>query len=161
MSEDQAREELARLGAELSAHDNAYYGNDAPAISDAEYDALKQRALDIEAKFPSLTRADSPSQKVGAPVSEQFAEVRHGVPMLSLDNAFDDSDVRDFVTRVHRFLNLPESDPVAFVAEPKIDGLSASLRYENGVLVRGATRGDGKTGEDVTANLKTIADIPQ
>ncbi|GAA0395920.1 NAD-dependent DNA ligase LigA [Brevundimonas terrae] len=161
MSEDQAREELARLGAELSAHDNAYYGNDAPAINDAEYDALKQRALDIEAKFPSLTRADSPSQKVGAPVSEQFAEVRHGVPMLSLDNAFDDSDVRDFVTRVHRFLNLPESDPVAFVAEPKIDGLSASLRYENGVLVRGATRGDGKTGEDVTANLKTIADIPQ
>ncbi|MEG2314007.1 NAD-dependent DNA ligase LigA [Brevundimonas sp.] len=161
MSEDQAREELARLAAELSAHDNAYYGDDAPSISDAEYDALKQRALQIETRFPALTSSDTPSQKVGAPVSEQFAEVRHGVPMLSLDNAFDDSDVRDFVTRVHRFLNLPESDPVAFVAEPKIDGLSASLRYENGVLVRGATRGDGKTGEDVTANLRTIADIPQ
>lgn len=161
MSEDQAREELARLAEELSVHDNAYYGEDAPRISDAEYDALKKRALDIEARFPSLTRPDTPSQKIGAPVSEQFAEVRHGVPMLSLDNAFDDSDVRDFVTRVHRFLNVPESDPVAFVAEPKIDGLSASLRYENGVLVRGATRGDGKTGEDVTANLKTIADIPQ
>lgn len=161
MSEDQAREELARLSAELSAHDAAYYGEDAPSISDAEYDALKARALEIEGKFPSLTHAESPSQKVGAPVSEQFAEVRHGVPMLSLDNAFDDSDVRDFVARVQRFLGLSASDPIAFVAEPKIDGLSASLRYENGVLVRGATRGDGKTGEDVTANLLTIKDIPQ
>lgn len=161
MSEDQAREELARLAKALADHDSAYYGDDAPTISDAEYDALKARALEIETRYPALTTPDTPSQKVGAPVSEQFAEVRHGVPMLSLNNAFDDSDVRDFVTRVHRFLNLPESDPLAFVAEPKIDGLSASLRYENGVLVRGATRGDGKTGEDVTANLRTIADIPQ
>ncbi|WP_312820900.1 NAD-dependent DNA ligase LigA [Brevundimonas sp.] len=161
MSEDQAREELARLTAELAAHDNAYYGEDAPSISDAEYDALKARALEIEKKFPSLTTADTPSQKVGAPVSEQFAEVRHGVPMLSLDNAFDEADVRDFVARVYNFLNLPQTEPLGFVAEPKIDGLSANLRYENGVLVRGATRGDGKTGEDVTANLRTIADIPQ
>jgi len=161
LSEDQAREELAKLAAELAEHDAAYYRNDAPTISDAEYDALKARALEIEAKFPSLSSAESPSQKVGAPVSEQFAEVRHGVPMLSLDNAFDDTDVRDFVARVYKFLNLQQSEPLGFVAEPKIDGLSASIRYENGVLVRGATRGDGKTGEDVTANLMTIADIPQ
>lgn len=161
MNEEQARAELRRLTEELAAHDAAYYQNDAPKVSDGEYDALKARALEIEAKYPSLTNIDSPSQKVGAPVSEQFAEVRHGVPMLSLDNAFDDGDVRDFVNRVYRFLNLPHSEPLGFVAEPKIDGLSANLRYENGVLVRGATRGDGKTGEDVTANLKTIADIPQ
>ncbi|WP_409020517.1 NAD-dependent DNA ligase LigA [Brevundimonas vesicularis] len=157
---DQAREELARLAAELARHDALYYSNDAPEISDADYDAMKARALGIEQRFPELTSTETPSQKVGAPVSEQFAEVRHGVPMLSLDNAFDDSDVRDFVNRIYKFLNLPHSEPVAFVAEPKIDGLSASLRYENGVLVRGATRGDGKTGEDVTANLKTVADIP-
>ena len=161
MDEEQARKELAELSAQLSAHDSAYYGEDAPSISDAEYDALKARALEIEAKFPSLSSTDTPSQKVGAPVSEQFTEVRHGVPMLSLDNAFDDTDVREFVARVYKFLNLPMSEPIGFVAEPKIDGLSASIRYENGVLVRGATRGDGKTGEDVTANLLTIADIPQ
>ena len=161
MDEDQARKELAELAAQLASHDNAYYGEDAPTISDAEYDALKARALEIEAKFPSLTNSETPSQKVGAPVSEQFTEVRHGVPMLSLDNAFDDADVRDFVARVYKFLNLPMSEPIGFVAEPKIDGLSASIRYEDGVLVRGATRGDGKTGEDVTANLLTIADIPQ
>ncbi len=157
---DQAREELARLAAELARHDALYYSDDAPQISDADYDAMKARALGIEQRFPQLTSAETPSQKVGAPVSEQFAEVRHGVPMLSLDNAFADGDVRDFVNRIYKFLNLPHSEPVAFVAEPKIDGLSASLRYENGVLVRGATRGDGKTGEDVTANLRTIADIP-
>jgi len=158
---DEAREELARLSAELAQHDTAYYGKDAPLLIDADYDALKARALGIEARFPELTTDATPSQKVGSPVSEQFAEVRHGVPMLSLDNAFDDGDVRDFVARIYRFLNLPMSEPLAFVAEPKIDGLSASLRYEKGKLVRGATRGDGKTGEDVTANLLTIADIPQ
>jgi DNA ligase (NAD+) len=158
---DEAREELARLTAELAQHDAAYYGEDQPKLIDADYDVLKARALGIEARFPALTTAQSPSQKVGAPVSEQFTEVRHGVPMLSLDNAFDDGDVRDFVARVFKFLNLPQSEPLGFVAEPKIDGLSASLRYEKGVLVRGATRGDGKTGEDVTANLMTIADIPQ
>lgn len=161
LTEDQAKDELARLSAELARHDALYYADAEPEISDADYDALKRRALDIEARFPALTTPVAPSQRVGAPVSSQFAEVRHGVPMLSLDNAFDEGEVRDFVARIGRFLKLPGDEPVAFVAEPKIDGLSASLRYEHGVLVQGATRGDGKTGEDVTANLRTIADIPQ
>ena len=157
---EQARDELSRLTAELARHDGLYYGKDAPLLIDADYDALKARALGIEERFPALTSEQTPSQKVGAAPSEQFSEVRHGVPMLSLDNAFDDGDVRDFVARIYRFLDLPQSEPLGFVAEPKIDGLSASIRYEKGVLVRGATRGDGKTGEDVTANLLTIADIP-
>ncbi|MFC5371595.1 NAD-dependent DNA ligase LigA [Brevundimonas faecalis] len=161
LTEDQAREELDRLSAELARHDALYYADAAPEISDADYDDLKRRALDIETRFPALTNSVSPSQRVGAPVSSQFAEVRHGVPMLSLDNAFDDGEVRDFVARIARFLKLPGDEPVAFVAEPKIDGLSASLRYEKGVLVQGATRGDGKTGEDVTANLRTLDSIPQ
>ena len=161
LTEDQAKDELARLSAELARHDALYYADAEPEISDADYDALKRRAMDIEARFPALTTPVAPSQRVGAPVSSQFAEVRHGVPMLSLDNAFDEGEVRDFVARIGRFLKLPGDEPVAFVAEPKIDGLSASLRYEHGVLVQGATRGDGKTGEDVTANLRTIADIPQ
>ncbi|NJC42507.1 DNA ligase (NAD+) [Brevundimonas alba] len=156
-----AEAELARLSAELAHHDALYHGHDAPEISDAAYDALKRRALEIESRFPELTMATSPSQVVGAAVSSQFAPVRHGVPMLSLDNAFDGGEVADFEARIRRFLKLPEGEHVAFVAEPKIDGLSASLRYENGVLVRGATRGDGRTGEDVTANLRTIADIPE
>lgn len=157
----EAEAELARLSAELAHHDALYHGQDAPEISDADYDALKSRALAIEAAFPQLSQADSPSQRVGAAVSSQFAEVRHGVPMLSLDNAFSGEEVADFEARIRRFLNLPTDQIIAFVAEPKIDGLSASLRYENGVFVRGATRGDGKTGEDVTANLRTIADIPE
>ena len=161
LTEDQARAELDRLTAELAGHDALYYAEDAPRISDADYDALKRRALDIETRFPDLTGPASPSQTVGAPVSTQFAEVRHGVPMLSLDNAFDDGEVTDFVARIRRFLKLPPADPVAFVAEPKIDGLSASLRYEQGVLKVGATRGDGRSGEDVTANLRTLNDIPQ
>lgn len=161
LSRAEAEAELARLSAELAHHDALYHTQDAPEISDADYDALKNRALAIEAAFPDLTSATSPSQRVGAAVSSQFAPVQHGVPMLSLDNAFSPEEVADFEARIRRFLKLPADEVVAFVAEPKIDGLSASLRYENGVFVRGATRGDGKTGEDVTANLRTIADIPE
>lgn len=161
LTEADAREELDRLTAELARHDALYHRQDAPEISDADYDALKRRALEIEELFPDLTGAASPSQVVGAAGSSQFAPVRHGVPMLSLDNAFDPAEVTDFEARIRRFLKLPADEPIAFVAEPKIDGLSASLRYEKGVLVQGATRGDGKTGEDVTANLRTLADIPQ
>ncbi|MBU3973510.1 MAG: NAD-dependent DNA ligase LigA, partial [Alphaproteobacteria bacterium] len=161
LSESAAREELDRLTAELARHDALYHAEDAPEISDADYDALKRRALEIEDLFPDLTSPVSPSQRVGAPVSSQFAPVRHGVPMLSLDNAFSGEEVTDFVARIRRFLKLPADERVAFVAEPKIDGLSASLRYEKGVLVTGATRGDGRTGEDVTANLRTLKDIPE
>ncbi|RZJ46232.1 MAG: NAD-dependent DNA ligase LigA [Brevundimonas sp.] len=156
-----AETELARLTAELARHDALYHAEDAPEITDADYDALKRRALEIEDRFPDLTTAFSPSQVVGGPVSSQFAEVRHGVPMLSLDNAFSAEEVTDFDARIRRFLKLSADEHIAFVAEPKIDGLSASLRYEHGKLVRGATRGDGKTGEDVTANLLTIKDIPE
>ena len=155
-----AADELAWLAAEMARHD-ALYTEAAPEISDADYDALRARNLEIEARFPDLTRPDSPSNKVGAAISSQFTEVRHGVPMLSLDNAFDEGEVRDFVARIARFLKLPADEPIAFVAEPKIDGLSANLLYEKGKLTIGATRGDGRTGEDVTANLKTIADVKQ
>ncbi len=161
LTESAAREALDRLAAELARHDALYHRQDAPEITDADYDALKRRALEIEDLFPDLTSPGSPSQVVGAAGSSQFAPVRHGVPMLSLDNAFSAEEVSDFVARIRRFLKLPVDEPVAFVAEPKIDGLSASLRYENGALVTGATRGDGRTGEDVTANLRTLADIPR
>lgn len=161
LTESAAREELDRLAAELARHDALYHAEDAPEISDADYDALKRRALEIEDLFPDLTGPASPSRVVGAAISSQFAPVRHGVPMLSLDNAFSTDEVTDFVARIRRFLKLPVDQVVAFVGEPKIDGVSASLRYEHGVLVTGATRGDGRTGEDVTANLRTIADIPQ
>ena len=161
LTEDQAREEFTRLTAELARHDALYHSHDTPEISDADYDALKRRAVEIENRFPEFTMADSPSQVVGAAISAQFAPVRHGVPMLSLDNAFDAGEVADFEARIRRFLKLPADEHLAFVAEPKIDGLSASLRYEDGVLVRGATRGDGRTGEDVTANLRTLDDIPE
>ncbi len=161
LSAAEAEAELARLTAELARHDALYHGDDSPEISDADYDTLKRRALEIEDLFPDLTSPASPSQVVGAAASSQFAPVRHGVPMLSLDNAFSAEEVTDFVARIRRFLKLPVDEVVAFVGEPKIDGLSASLRYENGVLVRGATRGDGRTGEDVTANLRTLDDIPQ
>ena len=161
MTEEQARAALHQLTSELARHDTRYHAEDAPEISDADYDALKRRALAIEHRFPALSTADSPSQVIGAGPSSQFAPVRHGVPMLSLDNAFDVGEVADFDARIRRFLKLPGDAPLAFVAEPKIDGLSASLRYEGGVLVRGATRGDGRTGEDVTANLRTLDDIPE
>ena len=129
-------------------------------VSDADYDALKKRNAAIEAKFPQLIRPDSPSRRVGFAATEKFGKVKHGVAMLSLDNAFDDEDVTDFVERVRRFLSLGEDDELAITAEPKIDGLSASLRYEKGKFVLGATRGDGEVGEDVTANLRTLGDIP-
>ena len=130
-------------------------------MSDAEYDALRRRNIALEQRFPELIRADSPSLRVGAAPAEAFGKVAHAVPMLSLDNAMAEEEVREFVARVRRFLNLPADAPLDFVAEPKIDGLSCSLRYEDGLLVRGATRGDGTVGEDVTANVRTIRDIPQ
>lgn len=160
LTEAQAVEELERLADELARHDIAYHQQDNPTISDAEYDALKRRNLDIETRFPHLVRDNSPSMRVGAARSEQFSAVRHGVPMLSLDNAFSNEEAEEFDARVRRFLRLSPGETLAYTAEPKIDGLSASLRYEKGVLVQGATRGDGQTGEDVTANLRTIADIP-
>lgn len=161
LSEEQAQAELARLAAAIAKADIAYHQNDAPEITDAEYDALRQRNVELEQRFPALVRMDSPSTVVGATPSEGFAKVRHGIPMLSLTNAFADEDVVDFVARARKFFERDKDLELVFTAEPKIDGLSASLRYENGVFVRGATRGDGAVGEDITANLKTIADIPQ
>jgi DNA ligase (NAD+) len=159
LTEAEAVEELTKLADEIAAHDIRYYQEDQPSVSDADYDALKQRNTAIEQAFPHLVRENSPSLRVGAARSEQFAPVEHGVPMLSLDNAFSDADAAEFDARVKRFLKL--DGEVAYTAEPKIDGLSASLRYENGVLVRGATRGDGRVGEDVTENLRTLAEIPK
>jgi DNA ligase (NAD+) len=160
LSEADAAQELTRLADELAANDIRYFQDDAPAISDAAYDALKRRNAEIEARFPHLVRENSPSLRVGARRSESFAPVTHGVPMLSLDNAFSDADAAEFDARVRRFLRLGD-DTVAYTAEPKIDGLSASLRYEDGALVQGATRGDGRVGEDVTANLRTLSEIPR
>ena len=160
LTQAQAKTELKRLAQEIAAHDERYYQNDAPTISDADYDALRRRNAAIEARFPALVLADSPSRRVGAKPARGFAKLRHAVPMLSLDNAFSDEDVTDFVDRIRRFLRLPADEPLAFTAEPKIDGLSLSLRYEGGRLVNGATRGDGIEGEDVTANVKTLENIP-
>ncbi len=161
LTEEQAAGELQRLAKLIAEHDKRYYQQDAPTVSDAEYDALRQRNAEIEARFPKLIRKDSPSKRIGAAPTGRFKKVRHAVPMLSLDNAFSEQDVIDFVSRIRRFLGLGEDERIDFSAEPKIDGLSMSLRYENGELVTAATRGDGTTGEDVTANIRTLHDVPQ
>jgi DNA ligase (NAD+) len=161
LTKAQAKVEHVRLMLEIERHDKAYYQDDAPKVSDAQYDALRQRFNAIEKRFPELVSADSPSQKVGAAPSGKFKKVRHAVPMLSLDNAFAEEDVADFVGRIRRFLKLAEDDGIDFSAEPKIDGLSMSLRYEGGELVTAATRGDGAEGEDVTANIRTLEDVPK
>ena len=161
LTEAQAKAELKRLAGEIASHDKRYYQQDAPTVTDAEYDALRQRNAAIEARFAELIRADSPSRRVGAAPAGRFKKVRHAVPMLSLENAFAEQDVVDFVARIRRFLKLDEDERIDFSAEPKIDGLSMSLRYENGELVTAATRGDGAEGEDVTANIRTLKDVPQ
>ena len=160
LTKAQAKVEHMRLALELEGHDKRYYQDDAPSVTDAEYDALRQRFNAIEKRFPEFVSSDSPSQKVGAAPSGRFKKVRHAVSMLSLDNAFAEQDVIDFAGRIARFLKLPD-DKIDFSAEPKIDGLSMSLRYEGGELVTAATRGDGAEGEDVTANIRTLEDVPQ
>ncbi|MEQ1406516.1 NAD-dependent DNA ligase LigA [Neorhizobium sp. Rsf11] len=160
LTEEQAAAELAYLAAEIARHDELYHGHDAPEISDADYDALKRRNDAIEKRFPKLIRADSPSIRVGAAPLPTFAPITHARPMLSLDNTFSDDDVRDFVNSVYRFLGQLPDGSIAFTAEPKIDGLSMSIRYEHGRLVNAATRGDGTTGENVTENIRTIKEIP-
>lgn len=157
---EDARAEHAQLGEEIAAHDRRYYQDDAPTMSDADYDALRRRYEALEKAHPELVSAESLTQKVGAAPSQKFGKIRHAVPMLSLGNAFDDADVTEFVARVRRFLKVPADAPLAFVAEPKIDGLSCSLRYQDGELVYGVTRGDGFEGEDVTANIRTVKDVP-
>jgi DNA ligase (NAD+) len=161
LTEAEVANRLMRLARLIAHHDKLYYAKDAPEISDAEYDALVRENRELEAQFPHLVRADSPSTRLGAAPTSGLAKVTHSLPMLSLDNAFSTEEVEDFVGRVRRFLNLPDKEPVALTAEPKIDGLSCSLRYEQGRLVLAATRGDGAVGEDVTANARTIGDIPQ
>ena len=160
LTEDQAREELRALADILGQANRAYHAEDAPELSDAEYDRLKRRNAEIEARFPELKLADSPSEQVGAAPADGFSKVRHEVRMLSLANAFDDEDIRDFDDSIRRYLGLGADASLAFTAEPKIDGLSLALRYEMGKLVRAATRGDGSEGENVTANARTIDDIP-
>jgi DNA ligase (NAD+) len=160
LTAEEAEADLERLAEAIAAADVAYHQKDAPEITDADYDALRIRNNEIEARFPDLVRADSPTGSIGAPPAEGFAKVRHDVPMLSLAKAYTDQDVVDFIERARRFFERDKEFSIAFTAEPKIDGLSASLRYEKGVFVQGATRGDGTVGEDITANLKTIADIP-
>jgi len=157
----QAVAEAARLRLLLEQADHAYHGLDAPEISDAQYDALKRRLIEIEAAFPQAAVQGSPTGKVGAPPAEGFAKVVHSQRMLSLENAFSGEDITDFDERIRKFLGLSHSASLHYTAEPKIDGLSLSLRYEAGVLVQAATRGDGAVGENVTANARSIADIPK
>jgi DNA ligase (NAD+) len=161
LTEAEAAEELAALAAEIARHDALYHGQDGPEISDADYDALVQRNRAIEARFPGLVRADSPSRRVGAATAEGFAKSRHGEPMLSLNNVFSPEEFAEFCASIRRFLGLGPDEPLRFVGEPKIDGLSINLLYEDGAFVKGATRGDGIEGEDVTANLLTIAGLPK
>lgn len=160
LDENQAVIELARLAKSMARADIAYHQDDSPEISDAEYDALKARNSAIEARFPNLKRSDSPSDKIGAPVTSGFSKVKHAVAMMSLGNAFTEEDVTDFDIRIRKFLNVKGRESLSYTAEPKIDGLSLSLRYENGILVQAATRGDGETGENVTANALTLPDVP-
>ncbi len=160
MSDSEAAIELASLEAEISEHNKRYHGDDAPSISDADFDALMRRLANIEAAFPHLIRPDSPAKKIGSPVKSGFAKKPHRVPMLSLGNAFNDAEAMEFEKKIRRFLSLDENEPIAFSVEPKIDGLSISLRYESGQLTEAVTRGDGSEGEDVTQNVKTVAAIP-
>jgi DNA ligase (NAD+) len=161
LTRGQAAKELAALAKEIAHHDVLYHQQDAPEISDAEYDLLKRRNDAIEARFPDLKRPDSPNLHVGAAPAERFRKVTHIRPMLSLGNAFDEEDVRRFEASIRRFLALKPEVDLVFTAEPKIDGLSATLRYEEGRFVLGATRGDGTVGEDITANLATLKDVPK
>ncbi len=160
LTKAQAETELAELAERLGKANLDYHSKDAPDLSDAEYDALKRRNAAIEARFPDLKRADSPSDQVGGPLAEGFSKIKHAVRMLSLGNAFDDEDVAEFDKSIRKYLGLDDAAALAYTAEPKIDGLSLSLRYEKGVLIHAVTRGDGETGENVTANAHTIADIP-
>ena len=157
----EAEAELTRLGDLIAQANTAYHTEDSPEMSDAAYDSAKRRYAEIEARFPDLKRADSPTGQVGAAPKEGFGKVRHAQRMMSLANAFTDEDLSDFRSRVRSYLNIPADQPIAFTAEPKIDGLSLSLRYEDGKLVQAATRGDGEVGENVTANARTIDDIPE
>lgn len=160
MDIEDAKARHAKLVKEIAKHDEAYHGQDAPVISDADYDALRRELEKLESEFPELASANSPTQKVGAAPSRGFKKVTHAVPMLSLSNVFSEEELADFLDRIRRFLTLPDKEPIEIVAEPKIDGLSCSLRYEKGKLVQAATRGDGQVGEDITENVKTISDIP-
>ena len=160
MTVDDARAEHTRLTAEINHHRALYYNEEAPELSDADYDALERQLRELEMLFPELSSGDSPTENVGAPISAKFSPVTHGIAMLSLDNAFAPEDVTEFVERIKRFLKLPEDEAVAFTAEPKIDGLSCNILYVNGVLTQAATRGDGRVGEDITENVRTIKDIP-
>jgi DNA ligase (NAD+) len=161
LTEQQAKSELMRLAKEISNHDVLYYQEASPEISDGDYDALRIRNTAIETAFPALRRSDSPSLRVGVAPATGFSKATHSRPMLSLANAFEDANVGEFLLRINRFLGLPANALVEIVGEPKIDGVSASLRYDSGAFVRGATRGDGTVGEDITANLKTIHDLPK
>ena len=161
LSAEDAKVELARLAKLLDQANSNYHANDAPTLSDAAYDDLKKRNAKIEALHPSLKRADSPSDKVGTPISDGFGKIRHAVPMLSLGNAFSEDDVTEFDQRIRKFLSIEPSATLQYTAEPKIDGLSLSLRYENGKLTQAATRGDGSVGENVLENARMISDIPQ